>query len=75
MGLRPVKFLHTKMGKSFLYGAGFEHGSTFMVKQEAHKQKLSTRSWKQTYLDVVTTPQKILTSYRRGLDGRMSELL
>lgn len=28
----PVKFFHTKLGKPFLPGAGFEHGRTGMRK-------------------------------------------
>ncbi len=45
---RPVKSFHTKLGKAFLYGAGFVQGDIVMLKQEKDKHELLTYSWKHT---------------------------
>ena len=37
---RPVKFFHTKLGKTFLYIPDFVNGGNVMLKQERDKHKL-----------------------------------
>lgn len=37
---RPVKFFYTKLGKSFLYGAGLVLRGFVMLRQEKDKRKL-----------------------------------
>jgi hypothetical protein len=42
---RPVKFFHTDLDKSFLYGPRFVHGGIVMLKQERPFLKLWPQNW------------------------------
>ena len=45
---RPVKFFHTKLGKAFLYGAGFVNRDSVFISFLFQQDKLLTQSWTNT---------------------------
>ena len=47
---KPVKFIHTDLGKPFLYGPRFVHRGIVMLEQERTFPKLLPQSWKHRIL-------------------------